>query len=60
MGSTLRLLPVLVLAAVAACGGKESPPPRVEIAEIVGLEGLEARIASHHGRPLIVNFWAIW
>jgi len=51
----MRSLPWLVLCALPACGTRPAPA-----AEIVGLQGLQARIAEHKGRPLLVNFWAIW
>jgi len=53
-----RILLPLALCALPAC--REKPPAAAkEAVTIVGLAELEQRIASH-GRPLLVNFWAVW
>lgn len=46
----------------AISGLQSSPRQAVRQPEIrvVDLKGLEAAIAAHRGKPLLVNFWAIW
>lgn len=61
-----------IVALAASCGGEgdsasaleaghaaaaPNPAPSVVIAD---LAGVEAALASRRGRPLLVNFWAIW
>ena len=46
-----------LLCALAACSSDAEVPAPVEIVDLVGLE---ARIAGHNGRPLLLNFWAMW
>jgi hypothetical protein len=62
----MRTLLSLGLCALAACGGPDdsrpaaataNPTPRVEL---VDLAGLEARTVKRDGRPLLLNFWAMW
>jgi thiol-disulfide isomerase/thioredoxin len=65
-----RALLSLALAAAALLGCTESSPPRARgkqesaVADvpvrIVDLAGLDAALAEKKGRPLLVNFWAIW
>ena len=47
----------MLLCTFVACSRAAEVPEPVEI---VDLAGLEARIASHNGRPLLLNFWAMW
>lgn len=63
------LFAALIVALVANCGGEgdsvsapqanhaAAPAPSVVLAD---LAGVEAALASRRGRPLLVNFWAIW
>ena len=46
-----------LLCTLVACSSCAEVPAPVEI---VDLAGLEARIAGHNGRPLLLNFWAMW
>ncbi len=55
----MRLFLAFCVCAFAACGKKTAPTVAAPV-EIVGLAGLEARIANSHGRPLLLNFWAMW
>ena len=61
IGSAMHRLAALFLCVLGACA-EESGPDASSAApvEIVGLAGLEARIAANHGRPLVVNLWAMW
>ena len=52
----MRVIHALALCVLAACSGQSALPP----AEIVDLAGLEARVAQNKGRPLLLNFWAMW
>ncbi|HTF89361.1 MAG TPA: hypothetical protein VK843_13195 [Planctomycetota bacterium] len=55
----MRLALLVILCALSACNREATPPPLPPV-EIVGLAGLETRIANAHGKPLILNFWAMW
>lgn len=46
-----------LLCTLVACSSRAEVPTPIEI---VDLAGLEARIAGHNGRPLLLNFWAMW
>lgn len=54
-GGATRVLLAALACGFAACETKE--PAAVEV---VDLAGLKARIAQHAGRPLLLNFWAMW
>ena len=62
-------LPLLLALALFACGGDpsgEGAPTQERGAEaavsveIVDMAGLERALAARRGRPLILNFWAMW
>ncbi|MBK8180302.1 MAG: hypothetical protein IPK67_15710 [Planctomycetes bacterium] len=52
----------LGLCALSACGGRSVPAPADAAArvELVTAADLEKRVADRNGRPLLLNFWAIW
>jgi hypothetical protein len=69
----MRTLFPLSLCALAACGGSvdSTPTPPMTsaasaaarpapVVELVDLAGLEARVGKRDGRPLLLNFWAMW
>jgi nitrous oxide reductase accessory protein NosL len=59
----LASLVLLASALLAGCGADSSAPPqptRVGAVEVVDLAGLEAKLAAHRGRGLLVNLWAMW
>lgn len=62
-------LPFLLCCALFACGGepsgagassKEPAAGAAVSVEIVDMAGLERALAARRGRPLILNFWAMW
>jgi hypothetical protein len=62
-------VPTLALALLplaGGCGGdpggtgREGAPPRAASVEVVDLAGLEQALAARRGRPVLLNFWAIW
>lgn len=62
-----RFVPIFALCALYACGGQpaqDGAPSQAELAavsvETVDLAGLERALAARRGRPLILNFWAMW
>lgn len=62
-GSTIRLL--LLATLVAGCSGtRTSHPPRagdpVPPYHVTTLAGDTLTLASLHGKPLLLNFWATW
>jgi thiol-disulfide isomerase/thioredoxin len=50
------------LGAAAGCGPATAPPiaPPPASVEVVDLAGLDAAIRSRQGKPLLLNFWALW
>lgn len=62
----VRFAPIVLLSAalLASCGADSSAPPaaaaRASTVEVVDLASLEAKIAAHRGRGLLVNLWALW
>ena len=46
--------------AVDVGGGKAQTTPAGPEIRVVDLKGLEAAIARHRGKAMLVNFWAIW
>ncbi len=63
-----NLLPILALcAALSACGesagdarGEDAASAASVSVEPVDLAGLERALAARRGRPLVLNFWAMW
>lgn len=60
-----RLLPVLCLALCVTAAPadplrREQPPRAVADFELPGIDGQAQRLAELRGRPLLVNFWAVW
>lgn len=58
-----NLLPALALCAALACGepaGGAAPGAATVSVETVDMAGLEAALAARRGRPLVLNFWALW
>jgi hypothetical protein len=41
-------------------GANPEGEARVARVELVDAAGLEAKIAAHRGRGLLVNLWAVW
>jgi len=62
----VRLASVVLLgcALLASCGAESNAPPaataRASAVEVVDLAGLDAKLAAHRGRGLLVNLWALW
>lgn len=55
----------LGLAALAGCGGsvpqaQPATAPAAVSVEVVDLAGLDAALAKHRGRGVLLNFWALW
>ncbi len=48
-----------LLLAVASCGGGSSDSGGFSV-EAINARGIADRIASHRGKPVLVNFWATW
>ncbi|MBM3990947.1 MAG: hypothetical protein FJ298_08060 [Planctomycetes bacterium] len=60
---TRNLLSALALCALLACGEPADGGAARETAlsvETVDMAGLEAALAARRGRPLVLNFWALW
>jgi hypothetical protein len=63
-----NLLPILALcAALSACGdsagdvgGDDAASTATISVELVDMAGLERALAARRGRPLVLNFWAMW
>ncbi len=60
------LRPTLLLAGLclifgAGCGSEE-PTSEAEFpaAELAQTESIQAALAAHKGKPVILNFWALW
>jgi hypothetical protein len=48
-------------AALSSCGGSSSGSASSSVqVEILDLAGLERAVTARSGRPLILNFWALW
>jgi thiol-disulfide isomerase/thioredoxin len=64
----MKTLPLVVLCALLASSTRgvvaqttrPAPRARAPAIEVVDLKGLEAAVAKHRGKALLVNFWAIW
>jgi cytochrome c biogenesis protein CcmG, thiol:disulfide interchange protein DsbE len=54
-----RLVPLLVLIALAGCGSDEGGTPSASFLP-GGREAFEARIEKERGKPVVVNKWASW
>jgi thiol-disulfide isomerase/thioredoxin len=68
---SLRVAPALLCAALASCRQDPAESPggsagvsvaeaRVAEAKVVDLAGLDAELAKHRGRGVLLNFWALW
>jgi hypothetical protein len=55
---------LLASALLVGCGADSAAPAattaRASAVEVVDLAGLEAKLAAHRGRGLLVNLWAMW
>lgn len=61
--SLLLCLPLFACGAEPSSEGASSKEPAAGAAvsvEIVDMAGLERALAARRGRPLILNFWAMW
>lgn len=52
----------LVLSSAKAAGAQAAKPPQTGAKElrVIDLEGYRKLVAEHHGKPLLVTFWATW
>jgi thiol-disulfide isomerase/thioredoxin len=57
MKKRVVLLLVLVVCALAGRSAVVAAPPDIRV---VDLKGLNAALAEHHGKAVLLNFWAIW
>lgn len=57
-----RIVPLLVLVALAGCGSDDGPAPPGPPPKFIdgGRAAFEARIDAERGRPVVVNKWASW
>jgi thiol-disulfide isomerase/thioredoxin len=56
---TPRVAPRTFAGGVAAAQQTGQPAAAPEV-RVVDLKGLDAVLAAYHGKPILVNFWAIW
>jgi len=57
---TFLVVMVLAVAATAAAAPQASKPAAAHDPEMIDLQGYQKLVAQHHGKPLLVNFWATW
>lgn len=57
---SMRSILFLGLCALSACGGRSTPEAAAPSVELVTADALAKRVADRNGRPLLLNFWAIW
>ena len=56
-----RLLGAALIAPLALCGCARSPAPAAAPSvEFADLEAVDAALAQHRGRAVLLNFWALW
>jgi len=56
----MKLSSLLLSALLSPALAANPQPAAVPTIQVVDLKGLEAALAKHRGKAVLVNFWAIW